>query len=50
MICAINLLIITAAERGNADPIQQEKSAKSAGGKAFLFNGVRQAGLSARVG
>jgi hypothetical protein len=49
MIATILLLVTTNAERGNADPVNREKPAQSAGGKPFPFNGVRQAGLSARV-
>ena len=45
----IILLVTTNAERGNADSIRMGKSAELAGGKPFPFNGVRQAGLSARV-
>jgi hypothetical protein len=50
MICAITPVIITVAERGIADSIPYAQSAELAGGKPFLFNEVRQAGLSARVG
>jgi hypothetical protein len=46
---AIGLLVITTADSGNADSMHQEEPAESAAGKPFLFNEVRQAGLSARV-
>jgi len=45
----IILLVITTADSGNADSMHKEKPAESAAGKPFLFNEVRQAGLSARV-
>lgn len=49
MIGTISLVLTTIAERGNADSMQLEQFAESAGGKPFLFNRVRQAGFSARV-
>jgi hypothetical protein len=49
MIGTIILLVTTNAEGGNADSVRQDKSAESTEGKPFPFNGVRQAGLSARV-
>lgn len=49
MIGLTTLFRTTAAERGNADLIPQDESAELAGGNPFLFNEIRQAGLSARV-
>jgi hypothetical protein len=49
VIDTISLLVKTDAGCGNADSIRYEQSAELAGGKPFPLNGVRQAGLSARV-